>query len=367
MVRDSNGRRVYGFKYATSHEDLTAFNKLEQEAQEKEAVGHYNGAGSSKALADDPAKAISAYKKHLGNVVTGEREKILEYIYANDGVTDQPAEAKFVKPNISMFFEVVPVIDPPPTKDTEGAKSFMGFVKKDKSTKNSDGFKMGKTVLRVHIFDEESVSDPAAMVLGSVIYEGSTGDMLGDTGRAVEAFGGSSGWAAKTAIVAGGNKIVKHTADMSFGEVKGFIKRAYPSITYGASSATVNSISISGNTSGQLSNVLMSENYMDNKKGQTGASKEPANFEEVVMFPSSINVNMLGMPLLFMAENMFIDFNTDTSLDNVYTVKSVNHSIEAGKFTSNVELVASNQGAVKAFRNQMMSKLVKIMNLPDPK
>ena len=104
---------------------------------------------------------------------------------------------------------------------------------------------------------------------------------------------------------------------------------------------------------------------MSNAKGATAASKDPTSFEEIIIFPSSIDVNMMGMPLIFLGENMFIDFNTDTSLDNIYTVKSVSHSLEAGKFTTQVSLVASNQGAVKAFRNQLTRKLTQVMNLPE--
>ena len=111
----------------------------------------------------------------------------------------------------------------------------------------------------------------------------------------------------------------------------------------------------------------MVEAYGQNLKSQTNANEPPTNFEEVMMFPGTITVNMMGMPLLFIGENIFIDFNTDTSLDNLYIVKSVNHSLGAGKFTTNVNLVSANQGAVKSFRNNLIKKTRQIIEGQDQK
>ena len=153
---------------------------------------------------------------------------------------------------------------------------------------------------------------------------------------------------------------------MSFGEIKGFLKREYPSITYGAQTATVNGISISGNTSGTLANILLVEGVGNKLKAQTGASVEPMPFEDVILFPASITVSLMGMPMIARGENIFIDFNTDTSLDNLYTVKSVDHSLESGRFTTELVLVASNQGAIKSFRNNLIKKTSQIIELEEP-
>ena len=52
-------------------------------------------------------------------------------------------------------------------------------------------------------------------------------------------------------------------------------------------------------------------------------------------------------------QSLFIDFGTNTSLDNIYTVKSVNHSITAGEFNTDLELVPSNMGAISSFRKKI--------------
>ena len=365
LVRDSYGRAVYGLSGMGSKTALDAFNKLEKEEDRiKEAVGYYKEKASDLGKKGKEKEALRAYKEKLNSAVSTERANRLPLIYDNDGVNLTAEADKFVKPNISMFYEVVPVVDPPGTEDQDNSFEFGFKFAHNSDKKDSDGYKRGKTVLRVHIFDEEAVSDPTSMVLGSVIYEGQTGEIIGETAKHATSDLEANAEQKEVAVAKGVN-IKKLVSEMSFGDIKQFMKRSYPSITYGASTGTINSISVSGNTSGQLSNVLMVENYMDNAKTATSTPKPPTDFEETILFPSSISVNMMGMPLIFLGENMFIDFNTDTSLDNIYSVKSVGHTIEAGKFQSNIELVASNQGAVKAFRNQITSKLTQIMGLPE--
>ena len=111
----------------------------------------------------------------------------------------------------------------------------------------------------------------------------------------------------------------------------------------------------------------MVENYPDHKKAQTAQAKEPTAFEDVQMFPASINMTMMGMPMIAMGENIFIDFNTDTSLDNIYNVKSIRHSLRSGEFTTFLELVASNQGAVRSFRSQLQRRTKKLSGIKEKK
>ena len=360
IVRDKNAL-VYGFKGL--NEALTKFKDLSTEDQETAATAYYKELGNA-TLGDsaNATRAVSEYRQELSDAFKAGMESSLEKIYGGlDGV-NIASEVKFVRPNISMFFEVVPVIAK--TDEVElgsgGNKKFdMGF--KEKELVASDGLKVDRSILRVHIYDEEAVSNPSTLSMAAGVYEGATGEILGSPELDPQV-----GTQSKSSVEPSPNtKVTKAITDMTFGEVKAFLKRAYPSITYGASTGTINSIQVAGNTSGQLANVLMVEAYGDMIKSQTGANEEPTNFDEVLLFPGTVSVNMMGMPTMFMAENVFIDFNTDTSLDNLYVVKSVNHHLEAGQFTTNLELVAANQGAVRSFRNNLIKKTKEIMDGPD--
>tara|TARA_B100000900_G_C20153739_1_gene542963 strand:- start:368 stop:580 length:213 start_codon:yes stop_codon:yes gene_type:complete len=67
----------------------------------------------------------------------------------------------------------------------------------------------------------------------------------------------------------------------------------------------------------------------------------------------------MGMPMLGRGNNMFIDFGTNTSLDNIYTVKNVNHTIRAGDFSTSLELVPTNMGSVENFAKNLSKTFAK--------
>ena len=80
-------------------------------------------------------------------------------------------------------------------------------------------------------------------------------------------------------------------------------------------------------------------------------------FEEVVVFPNTVSLSLVGMPMMTRGQTLFIDFGTNTSLDNIYTVKSVNHNISAGEFNTDLELVPSNMGAISSFRSKLTNAI----------
>ena len=147
---------------------------------------------------------------------------------------------------------------------------------------------------------------------------------------------------------------------LTFNDVKQVIKRAYPTIIYGAQNSTINNISVTANTSGQLANVMMVESYGNLRNGQVEGFNYENEFESAVLFPNTVSISMMGMPMIGRGNNLFIDFGTNTSVDNIYTVKSVTHSIKAGNFTTNVEAVPSNMGAISSFKDRLTNSIEKI-------
>jgi len=63
----------------------------------------------------------------------------------------------------------------------------------------------------------------------------------------------------------------------------------------------------------------------------------------------------MGFPMMTRGQQIFIDFGTQTSLDNLYTVKTVDHEIQAGSFKTSAVLVAANQMIVSSFRARLES------------
>ena len=250
-------------------------------------------------------------------------------LYGSDGLTDlYPAEDKFVRPNITIDYEVIDVIKPPSEGFTD-----------DETDASSKGLYEDKQILRVHVYDEEGVSDPEQHTLLNTLIEGVSNKVIGGE------------------EYAGLNEKIKN---LSFNQVKQLIKRAYPTIIYGAQNSTINNISVSSNTSGELANVIMVESYGNLRNGQVDGHNHESEFESAILFPNTVTVEMMGMPMIGRGNSIFIDFGTNTSVDNIYTVKNVSHSLSAGSFTTSVQAVPSNMGAISSFKERIAKSITAI-------
>tara|TARA_B100001093_G_scaffold477191_1_gene504232 strand:- start:8911 stop:12375 length:3465 start_codon:yes stop_codon:yes gene_type:complete len=246
-------------------------------------------------------------------------------IYDSDGLKElYPAESKFIRPNLAMNFEVLDVISPPDYSKKE--TSYNGLIE-------------NKQILRIHVYDEEALPDPSKYAVLNSLIEGTGNKMI--SGKNYE-------------------KVQSYFKGLNFNDVKQIVKRSYPTIIYGAANSTIKTLSVSSNTSGEMANVLMVEAYGNLKKGQVEGFNAENEFDSIVMFPNTVSISMLGMPMIGRGNSIFIDFGTNTSVDNIYTVKSISHSIGAGNFTSTVSVVPSNMGAISNFKEKLSQSISKI-------
>jgi hypothetical protein len=283
-------------------------------------------------------KLVNARAAQLSAGVRESIPTVLSRLYREDGLSSLfPGMDKFVRPNIAMDYEVVDAISPStPGLDDKFLKAYYRkIILPAKDQQN--GLRENRTILRLHIYDEESVQSPAEASLLSTMTQGLTGRMIVGKG--------------------GASKLFKTTQNMSFNEAKQYVKRSYPTIIYGAAGSTIKSLSVSSNTSGELSNVLMVESYGNLRNGQVAGHNYNNNFESVIMFPQTVDISMMGMPMIGIGNTFFIDFGTDTSLDNIYTVKNVTHSISAGDFSTTLQVVPSNMGAIESFSENLSKSL----------
>jgi hypothetical protein len=56
------------------------------------------------------------------------------------------------------------------------------------------------------------------------------------------------------------------------------------------------------------------------------------------IIPASVSLNTMGCPLLDFMQLFFIDFNTGTTIDNVYGITGLIHNITPGKFESQLTM-----------------------------
>lgn len=351
IIRD-NSNFAYGLNSVENNydEESKAIKELEEE---------YAKLDGESAAAKSKKETILERKKLAREARKEGITSKCAYYYASDlGPTTEP---KFIRPNLSLYIETLPSV----TVNDDGS------LTEDSNNSLSDFKKFQKNICRVHIYDEESVTKPFESLLNNMLTEGSAGRAVvesisnenkngsGDItsylsvkkndGDAISSFANSDS-------IKG--KMIHYTLTVPPSKIKAAIKRGYPSITYGASSGVVKNISVSSNVSNNVSQVIMiSSNARNNPQNN---KKSTNNLEEMKVVPSTVSVEMLGNPFIQRGNQIYIDFGTNTTLDNIYTVKSVKHSISAGEFSTSVDLIYAGQGEISSIRDKIATAIDKI-------
>ena len=326
---------------ADSPSDFT-YTETEQAMIDKaktDAEAANSASGTSQEVAIKRAKA-EAYQKILGNRYNHTKSERLAEIYkedADNGVKGLYDPDSFSPVNISMYFETV-TVSAANTDDDTGAwiKKIIGLDRRDIS---DNGIRSDKSILKIHVYDQYATMDPDLSIFGTDASP--EGVPMTD----------------KLATTLSQSEIGKKRNSYAF--FKNLLMNSHPTVIHGAATGVVNSINVSSNTSGQLSNILIVEAY-DRSVNGGSTGKDQAEFDETILFPTTVDLELAGFPMLSRGTQIFIDFGTQTSLDNLYVVKSVDHFISQGEFKTRAILVASNQFAVSSFRDKLIKKAAKL-------
>tara|TARA_Y100000592_G_C5404094_1_gene284683 strand:- start:688 stop:1047 length:360 start_codon:yes stop_codon:yes gene_type:complete len=84
---------------------------------------------------------------------------------------------------------------------------------------------------------------------------------------------------------------------------------------------------------------LMTVNMIRNQ----GGPEDPVGAREsglpLRVAPVQLSIETIGCPIWNFGQQLFIDFGTGTTVDNIYAVTGIDHSIAAGEFKTSVKLV----------------------------
>ena len=140
---------------------------------------------------------------------------------------------------------------------------------------------------------------------------------------------------------------------------KNAITAAVPTLRIGSEGSVITNASYSSTGGGDLTNINLMKTYQ-NSGGNTRADVTPGLGVDMFVIPATVNITMLGMPLINRGQMYYIDFGTGTSLDNVYTVTSVKHSIKGGQFTTTVTLNPISSGSIKSVTSGLNTDLAAV-------
>lgn len=133
---------------------------------------------------------------------------------------------------------------------------------------------------------------------------------------------------------------------------KNVFKRAFPSIVYGSTNSVIKAI----NVSTDINNAISQQNIIDiGKDTYLGRSKSNSSSDvgEITLFPGSVTVTMIGLPIIERGQEVYLDLGTGTTLDALYYVTSVKHDFRPGDFTTSLTLTYKGQGSVMSLTTML--------------
>lgn len=261
---------------------------------------------------------IETTKKKDSNSYVDERLLKID-TYLNSNTDPGPRIIEFQMPKIKMLFD--------------------SFVKKDD---------IDKTILRITFYDDNDnpykelsnmftenneLLQYASQINRIKLTKGKKSKELKD--KSVEIFNKLLN-ADPPLLVKKGDKYV-FVNDDNIVRAKKEIKKLVPSVTYGSQNSGIIDANVTTINEGNLNAVFMTRG--ERESGDLKGLKVSSDIDfPLQILPSKASVTMFGCPFINFAQYMFLDFETNTTLDNFYAVTGVNHNLSPGNFTTSLTL-----------------------------
>ena len=114
-----------------------------------------------------------------------------------------------------------------------------------------------------------------------------------------------------------------------------YLGQIVPRIVIGTEGSLISQVSLQSKTSGLEGTIALQGGTQkrSSELADTGLSQVQFNMP-MILYPAQLTMNTLGCPLVSIGQHFFIDFGTNTTLDNEYIVTQVSHTFGQGKFDS---------------------------------
>lgn len=159
---------------------------------------------------------------------------------------------------------------------------------------------------------------------------------------------------------------ILYNATIDRNTAKSILTYTYPTLRIGTAGSVITNATYSSSTTGEIANINILNGYKSQVNPAADESGPPINADLFVL-PVSVNITMLGMPVINRGQVYYIDFGTGTTVDNVYVVMSVKHTIKAGLFTTSVTFNPLNSGTVRSVASALQTEPIsKYLNATPP-
>ena len=125
-------------------------------------------------------------------------------------------------------------------------------------------------------------------------------------------------------------------SDMTNQKFKDVISSLVPTLVYGSNASGILNASLTSKADSLLSTINMTTQKRDPKNSTQPNGSAVGNLP-VQVIPATMSMTTFGCPKLQPAQIYFADFNTGTSMDNLYILTTLSHTIGVGKFESSAQ------------------------------
>lgn len=288
---------------------------------------------------EEGEKSISESLKEDPTKLNDEKKKRLEDAYGAE------ADMEFKMPRIRFHLEAVPAKE---TGHDEGRRS---------------------TILRIHVYDSVCTPHTALGKLMAASRSNSLGLLTSAASKAArEATEDTSSDAAEVSVshadafyeeLQGALKygLLEAVPAMSndataefdpaagpntyfrvkggFKALKNFMQSSMPTIIYGSTNSAVLSADVASMNNPKLASMNMMRSGMGGGTTAQGARDAGVPLQTA---PVTLSLTTLGCPVVSYGQSFFVDFGTGTTVDNVFVVSGISHTIEKGKFTTKLKM-----------------------------
>jgi hypothetical protein len=114
--------------------------------------------------------------------------------------------------------------------------------------------------------------------------------------------------------------------------------RNVPTISVGTNGTMVFAANVASKTDNLMGSINIINANKNNAKGKATLSDnglEEINNLPLRAVPMQVTMTTAGVPTAQLYQTFFLDFNTGTTIDNLYNCTQLQHSITPGKFATN--------------------------------
>ncbi len=251
---------------------------------------------------------------------------------------------EFKMPQVDFYFESIPE---DPSKITDN---------NEQAAARADDSRL-KTILRIHVYDKRHTSyESSAMLLDAMrnntIMAITTPQASGSIAQSRQAALSDALQRARDADLIGstdngnGSSVApsgvdSHTLPESLrikggpAQVKDFIMKTVPYFIHGAGGTAIKKANLSSMQDPALTTVNLLRSFRANSYEPFG--ERPGGLP-LQIIPCQLDLSTFGCPMIDFGQQFFVDFNTNTTVDHIYGVGGLTHTIGPGKFETEIKM-----------------------------